>query len=85
MICMRRRMRRSSLAVDLGQVDAVELHRAGGRLAQADHRPPGRALAAARLADEAERLALADLEGHVVDRLDLADRRAGRCPARIGK
>ena len=44
-----------------------------GRVVEPQDRPPGRRLAAARLADEPERLALGDVEADVVDRLDLAD------------
>ena len=44
-----------------------------GRLAQADQRAAGRALAAAGLADQPERLAPADLEGDAVDGLDRPD------------
>src|SRR5204863_3864090 len=57
------------------EVDTVEADRPARRIAQPDHRPPDRALAAARLADQPEGLAAADLEGDAVDRLD---RRLGR-------
>ena len=73
MICMRRRIRRNSFALQATEVDAVETDRALRRLAQADHRPPGRALAAAGLADQPERLALAYLEADPVHGLDGAD------------
>src|SRR6185295_17508898 len=49
------------------EIDAVEADRAGRRVAQPDHRPADRALAAARLTHEPERLAPADLDGHPVD------------------
>ena len=52
------------------QVHAVEPDRAAGRVAQPDHRAPDRALPAPGLADEAQRLAAANLDGHAVDRLD---------------
>ena len=46
---------------------AVEADRAGGRLEQLEHQPRGRRLAAARLADDAERLAAVDAERDVLD------------------
>ena len=46
----------------------------GGRLLQAHQQPGQGRLAAAGLADDAERLALVELEGDPVDGLDLADR-----------
>ena len=52
------------------QVDAVEPDGPAGRVAEPDHRPADRALAAAGLADQAERLAAADRERRPVDRLD---------------
>src|SRR5207237_1889930 len=54
-------------------VIAVELDRAGGRLDQAQHGACHRRLAAAAFADQPQRLALADPEGDVVDRINLAD------------
>ena len=59
--------------LDLGHVLAVEEDPAPRRRVEADDRPPGRALAAARFADEAERLAALDLERDAIDRLDVAD------------
>ncbi len=56
------------------QVAAVELDRPLGRLDQPDQRPPERRLPAARLADQPERLAAADLDVDAVDGLDVADR-----------
>ena len=56
------------------QVGPSKLDLAGGRLEQADQRPPERRLAAARLADEPERLAPPDLEVDAVDGLDVAGR-----------
>ncbi len=53
------------------ELDAAALDVAIGPQ-EVDHRPGGRALAAARLADDAERLAAGDLERDVLDRLDLA-------------
>ena len=61
-------------APHLAQLVALEAHEVlppeaddpFGRVAQADHGPPGRALAAPRLADQAERLALLDFETDVV-------------------
>ena len=46
---------------------------AAGRLVELQDRAAGRGLAAAGLADQAERLALLDLEGDAVDGLDRAD------------
>ena len=51
----------------------VELDAPGGRLVQADDRPPDRRLPAARLADEPERLAALDRQRDAVDGLDVAD------------
>ena len=63
------------VVAELEDVDAVEQDRAGDDLARrVGHEPGdregGHALAATRLADEAERLAVPDLEAHVVDGLD---------------
>ena len=68
------------LGAELQQVDAVEQDRAGDDLAgRVGHEPGDRqrrdALAAAGLADQPERLAVADVEADVVDRLDDAVRR----------
>ncbi len=52
---------------------AEEADRALGRLQQLEDAVPGRRLAGAGLADEPERLARVDLEGDVVDRLDVVD------------
>ena len=52
-----------------GDIVAVEDDAAGGRLDQPHHEPPDRRLAAAGLADERQRLAGAEHEGHAVDRL----------------
>ena len=60
-------------ALDRGQVRAVEGDRARRRLDEAQQQPPDRRLAAARLADEPERLAAPDLEAHAVHGLDHAD------------
>ena len=49
------------------EIDALEPHFAGGRLDQLQHRASDRALARARFADEAQHLALRDLEADVVD------------------
>ena len=72
-ICMLRRIAFSSREPQAQQVDAVELDLARGRLEQADQRAAERRLAAARLADEADRLAAEDVEVDAVDRLQLAD------------
>ncbi len=55
-------------------VDALEGDLAGGRLDQAQHAAPGGRLAAPALADEPQRLALVDVEGDAVDRVDVAGR-----------
>ena len=60
----------SSERSDIG---AVEHHPAARRLDQAQQRATDRRLAAARLADEAERLAATDREADVVDGLHVAD------------
>jgi len=52
-------------------VPALDL--AGGRLDEAEHEAARRRLAAAALADQAERLALVDVEADVVDRAHAAD------------
>ncbi len=54
-------------------VRAAEAHGAARRLEQAHDRPRQRRLAAARLADEPQRLALDEREGDVVDRVHRAD------------
>ena len=61
-------------ALERGDVRAVEDDRAGRRVDEPQQQPADGRLAAARLADEAERLAAPDLEAHAVDGLDLADR-----------
>ena len=63
--------RAALLGVD---VDPVEGQLAGGRLLQPHQHPAQSRLAAAGLADDAERLALVELEGDAVDGLDVADR-----------
>jgi hypothetical protein len=60
-----------ALARQAGQVLPVEAHPTRRGRRQLDDRLAGRRLAAARLADEAERLALADVEGHARDGVDL--------------
>src|SRR5258708_33743195 len=61
------------LAAELGELDAVELHLAGGRIVELEDRAAGRGFTAAGLADEAERLALLDEEVDAVDGADSAD------------
>src|SRR5918993_5185064 len=56
------------LAVEAGDVLAVEPDRARSRLDQANDEPSRRGFTAARFADEAEGLALPDGERHPVDR-----------------
>ena len=74
MICISRRAAFSSRPRERREVAAVEDDLARGRLDQPEQRPPERRLAAARLADQAERLAAADLEVDAVDGLHVADR-----------
>ena len=61
------------LAAELRELDAVELHLTGRRLVELEDGASGRGLAAAGLADEAERLALLDEEVDAVDRAHGAD------------
>ncbi len=60
-------------AVQLGQVLAVEDDLAAGRLVELQDGAAGGGLAAAGLADQAEGLALLDVERDAVDGLDRAD------------
>ena len=62
MICIRRRYGLSAAPVEPRDVAAVERIDPGRRLDEAQEEPPDGRLAAARLADEAERLAAPDLE-----------------------
>ena len=80
MICMSRRFAFSSLAESVRQVGALEEDLAAGRLDQAQDRPAERRLAAARLADEPDRLAAADREVDAVHGLDVRDRLAEAGP-----
>src|SRR5919108_577142 len=66
----------------LRDVAPVEDDPAAGRVEQAHHAAGHRRLAAARLADDAERLALADGEGDAVDSLHRADLLLEDDPAR---
>ena len=61
------------VGIDVGQLVAVEHDPPVGRRRELDDRPAERRLAAAGLADEAERLARHDLEVDAVDRVDRAD------------
>ena len=58
---------------EIADVPAVEDDPARRRLVEADDRPAERRFAAARLADETERLALPHGEADVVDRVDPRD------------
>ena len=60
---------------------AVDPDLAGGRLDQLQDRLAGGRLAAAALADQAQGLALGDVERDAVDRMDLPDRRAAAAPS----
>ena len=62
------------LAAERRQLPPLEADRAAGRLEQAEDAVAGRGLAGAGLADEAERLALADLEADAVHGPDEVDR-----------
>ena len=55
---------------ELRDVAPVEANRSGGGLEQLQHQARGRRLAAARLADDAQRLAAANAERHVLDGVD---------------
>ena len=61
------------LVGELGQVVALEHHRAAGRLVEPGDQATGRRLAAAGLADQAQRAALGHLEGDAVHGLHVAD------------
>src|SRR5205085_10777599 len=52
---------------------AIDADLTGGRLDELQNRLAGGRLAAAALADEAQSLALPDVEGNAVDRMDVAD------------
>src|SRR5581483_5848208 len=60
------------LAVEPGEVHALEADLAGRRLVETQHQAAERGFAAARLADQPQRLAGLDVDGHVVDRAHLA-------------
>ena len=72
-ICIRRRRRRSSAPLTSVTSTPSKTIRPAGRRVEPDDRPAGRALAAARLADQAERLAAAQRERDAVDRPHVAD------------
>ena len=69
-ICIARRCRRSASASRRAEVVAEPDHAPGARLDQAEHGAAEGRLAAARFADDAERLAGAQLEADAVDRLE---------------
>ena len=60
-------------ALDPRDIRPIELDPARRRVEEAQDHPADRRLAAARLADEPERLAAPDVERDAVDRLDRAD------------
>ena len=64
---MSRRAARMRALREFQDVLSLEAHFARGRLDEAQHAAPGRRLAAARLADQAERFARLDAERDVVD------------------
>ena len=67
--------------VEGGDVLVLEPHLARGGLDEAEDAAAGGGLAAARLAHEAERLALQDLHGDVVHRVDAGDFAREEAPA----
>ena len=69
-ICMRRRIDAGRGAAGGAGVDAVEHDPAARRRVEADQQARHRALAAARFADQRQRLAARDREADVVDRVD---------------
>ena len=73
MICIRRRTDFSLLPPTFVMSCPVERDRAAGRIDEAEQHAADRRLAAARLPDEAERLAPPDREAHVVDGLHVTD------------
>jgi hypothetical protein len=80
-ICISRRIGASCLARGLGDVLAAEADRAaGGAISRTSVADQCR-LAATRLADDPERLALVQREGDVVDRVDVTDGRSTTTPA----
>jgi len=85
MIWKSRRAAPQVAVVQLGDVVPVETDRSRGGLLERHHEPPDRRLATARLAHEAERLALANGEGHVGDGLDTPDLALQTAPAVTGK
>jgi len=69
------------VALELGDVRALEQYLAGGRLIEPNDRAPGGRLAAAGLADERERLPALDREIDAVDRLQRAPPAEKQLPA----
>ena len=69
-------------ALDVRDVLPVKAHFAGGRLQQSRDQARGGALATARLADDAQRLAALHVEADAVDRLHGADLFLHHDPAR---
>jgi hypothetical protein len=61
---------------EVGDLLALEAHRAPGRVHQAEHEAAGRRLAAARFAHQRQGLAAGDLEAHVLDGAHHADQPA---------
>jgi hypothetical protein len=60
-------------AVEVSDVGIGEADRAAGRLEQADDAAADRGLAGAALADQCDHRALADSQGHPVDRPDRSE------------
>ncbi len=73
MICMLAAHGPQVARVERGHVGAVVDHAAAGRLDQPQDRPAGGGLAAAALADQAERLPAVDVEADAVDGSDMID------------
>src|SRR5262249_2889305 len=62
--------REQLVARHMRKVAAIEDHLPACRLLKADHRPPERGLAAARFADQSQRLAWRDRKRDAIDRAD---------------
>ena len=68
------------ILAEVGDFLALEAHGARRRVHQAQHQTSGGRLAAARLADQRQRLAAGDLEAHVFDGAHEADLPAQMMP-----
>ena len=70
---MRRRIRRSGLALQLDEILIFEIDFAVGRTVKLENAAPRSRFAAATLTHQTQGLTFVDVEGDVVDRLDVAD------------